>query len=213
MSESSITHRDLMLATLAKAPFSAPGWIYELKYDGFRCLASRHADRVRMLSRNGNDMAERFPEVAAALRSIPVDAVIDGELVICDELGRPQWHRLQKRHVLRRPDRVRHAAAADPACIFAFDLLWLDGEDYRRRPLLERKAALQHVLRNISRVKYAHHFEDYCDDVWTLAVELELEGIVAKDGASIYSAGRTHSWQKIKTSAGALRERLRRPRS
>jgi bifunctional non-homologous end joining protein LigD len=134
----SICHRDLMLATTGKL-FSARGWIYELKHDGFRCLASKIGDRVKLLSRNGNDMTDRFPEVAEALRAIPADLVIDGELVICDEMGCAQWHRLQKRHVVRRADRIREAARLDPACIFAFDLLWLDGQDYRMYPLVIRK--------------------------------------------------------------------------
>jgi hypothetical protein len=68
--EPSIGHKDLMLAIPAKAPFSAQGWVYELKYDGFRCLASKVDERVRLLSRNGNDMADRFPEVAEAMRAI-----------------------------------------------------------------------------------------------------------------------------------------------
>jgi bifunctional non-homologous end joining protein LigD len=75
-----ISHRDLMRPTPAK-PFSAAGWIFELKYDGFRCLALKHGDSGRLLSRNGNDMIDRFPEVAEALRGLPADVVLDGELV------------------------------------------------------------------------------------------------------------------------------------
>jgi bifunctional non-homologous end joining protein LigD len=201
-----------MLATLAKVPFSAQGWIYELKYDGFRCLASKVSERVCLMSRNGNDMADRFPEVVVAMAAIPADVVLDGELVICDELGCSQWSRLQKRHVIRRPDRVRAAAAADPACIFAFDLLWLNGEDYRPYPLVIRKAKLSETLKGSKRIMYASHFENSAAEVWALATKFELEGIVAKDGSSTYSAGRTTHWQKIKTEFGRHRERLRRPR-
>src|SRR5688572_9504945 len=92
-----ITHQDLMLASSAKTPFAYRGWIFELKYDGFRCLATKHGTRVHLESRRGRDMAPSFPEVVEALRAIPHDFVIDGELVICDERGCPQFERLGKR--------------------------------------------------------------------------------------------------------------------
>jgi bifunctional non-homologous end joining protein LigD len=91
-----ITHEHLMLATPAKAPFAAPGWIFELKYDGFRCLTTKRGQRVKLESRRGRDMAASFPEVVEALRAIPHDLVIDGELVICDARGCPQFERLSK---------------------------------------------------------------------------------------------------------------------
>ena len=117
-----ITHADLMLAGACKARFSAPGWIYELKYDGFRCLASKRHDVVRMESRTGRDLSTCFPEVAAVLAAIPHDFTIDSELVILDELGRPVWERLKARHALKNAQRIREAAARDPAVIFAFDV-------------------------------------------------------------------------------------------
>lgn len=200
-----------MLATPGKL-FAAPGWVYELKYDGFRTLASKRAGAIALHSRTGREMAARFPEVVDALRTVGADLVVDGELVICDDMGRPQWRRLQRRNVLRERKRIQSAAAADPACIFAFDLLWLDGEDYRHFPLVIRKAMLARVLRGCDRVKYADHFEGSPAHLWQMAVQLELEGIVAKDGSSVYSPGRTTRWQKVKTDAGAERERQRRPR-
>jgi bifunctional non-homologous end joining protein LigD len=106
---------------------------------------------------------------------------------------------------------VRTAAAQNPACIFAFDLLWLDGQDYRNYPLVIRKAMLHKTLKGSKRIIYAAHFENSPPEVWALATIFELEGIVAKDGSSIYTAGRTTRWQKIKTDLGAERERLRRP--
>ena len=75
------------------------------------------------------------------MRAVERDFMCDGELVVLDEQGRPQWERLKRRHALRHPGGIRHAAAEEPACIFAFDLLWLNGEDYRARTLLDRKWA------------------------------------------------------------------------
>jgi bifunctional non-homologous end joining protein LigD len=128
--------------------------------------------------------------------------------VILDELRCPQWDRLQKRPVIKHPQRIRRASVEDPAAIFCFDLLWLDGADFRKRPLLERKNALHRMLRANRRVRYARHMNDSSADIWQLAVQMELEGIVAKDGTSIYTAGRT---SRIKTDIGAEREKQRRP--
>jgi hypothetical protein len=88
------------------------------------------------------DMSACFPELVDELRANPHDFVCDGELVVLDDVGRPQWDRLKRRHVLRDPRRIARAVVEDPACIFAFDLLWVDGEDFRARPLLDRKWAL-----------------------------------------------------------------------
>ncbi|MGZ5121754.1 MAG: ATP-dependent DNA ligase [Burkholderiales bacterium] len=206
-----ITPRDLMLATPAKVPFSAQGWIFELKYDGFRVLASKKGKRVRLESRNGRDMTAEFPELAAAMRTLRHDVVIDGELVICDDRGCPQFARLGQRARLRRPDRIGVAAAKDPAAIFAFDLLELDGEDYRGYPLVIRKGMLQQAVSGSERIIYAGHFENSAAELWALAKKFKLEGIVAKDGSAAYAAGRSTRWQKIKTQLGAERERKRRP--
>ena len=134
-----------MLATPGKLA-SWKGWLYELKYDGFRCLISKHRNLVRLESRSGRDMSECFPELVEEIRPIRQNFVADAELVVLDEHGRPVWGRLKARHVIRKPERIRQAAAADPAALFAFDLLWLNGADFRARPLLERKAALHRLL-------------------------------------------------------------------
>lgn len=204
-----ICHEDLMLATAAKAPFSAPGWVYELKYDGFRCLVCKRGGVVRLESRNGRDMADAFPELVAEIAPIRGDFVLDCELVILDEQGRPEWDRLHRRHMTRKPERARMAAAEDPAALFAFDLLSLDGADFRPRPLLTRKSALHALVPGNRRIRYAGHFHDDCADLWRMALGLELEGIVAKDAASPYVAGRATTWRKIKTPFGVEREKRR----
>jgi bifunctional non-homologous end joining protein LigD len=206
----SIGHRDLMLATPGKL-FSAKGWIFELKHDGFRCLVTKLGGGVRLESRSGRDMSACFPELVDEIMPIRADFVADAELVVLDEQGRPVWERLTARQAIKNPARIRQAAAEDPAALFAFDLLWLNGADFRPRPLLERKDALYRTLPANRRIRYAAHFADSSKDLWQLAVELELEGIVAKDAASVYTAGRSARWLKIKTDAGAERERQRRP--
>lgn len=200
-----------MLATPGKL-FSAPAWIYELKMDGFRCLISKNRHVARLESRNGNNMADKFPELLADLQAIPHDFVADSELVVLDERGCPQWSRLKKRHAQRSADRVARAAAEDPAALFLFDLLWLNGADLRGRTLLERKAALHGILPGNRRIRYTNHFADSSRELWAMANELELEGVMAKRADSVYAAGRTNSWVKVKTDVGTERERARRPK-
>lgn len=155
----------------------------------FRCLTSKCADVLRLEARNGRDMSACFPELVEAIQAVPHDFVCDGELVVLDEHGRPQWERLKSRHLLRHPGRIRQAAAEEPACIFAFDLLWLNGEDYRPRALLDRKWALYELLGQRGRVRHAGHFAGSSSELWQMAVQLELEGIVAKDASAIYTGG------------------------
>lgn len=203
-------HRDLMLATPGKL-FSAPGWLYELKHDGFRCLVMKRGATVRLESRTGRDMSDRFPELVEEIAPIRHDFVADSELVMLDAEGRADWNRLHDRHRLRDAKRIARAAVADPAAIFAFDLLWLDGADFRPRALLQRKDALHRTLPANRRIRYAAHIPDSCADLWQMAVAMDLEGIVAKRADSAYMAGRSNWWQKVKTEAGAERERARRP--
>jgi ATP-dependent DNA ligase len=153
--------------------------------------------------------------VAQAYPNRPIRLLLgygaDGGLVILDERGCPQWHRLQRRHVIRDALRIRQAAAEDPAAIFCFDLLWLNGADLHKRSLLDRKSALYRTLPANRRVRYAKHINDSCEEVWELAVQIKLEGVVAKDVSSIYTGGRRTRWQKIQTDVGAERETARRP--
>jgi ATP-dependent DNA ligase len=127
-------------------------------------------------------MTAEFPELVAAMRTIQRDLVIDGELAICDDRGCPQFARLGPRARLRRPDRIDEAAAKDPAAIFAFDLLELDGEDYRAYPLVIRKGMLQHALsrsgrifdrssrqRTVSRQDMPVTAQSRCRPLWPLA--------------------------------------------
>jgi bifunctional non-homologous end joining protein LigD len=111
---------------------------------------------------------------------------------------------------LSDPRKIARAAVTDPAVIFTFDLLWLNGADFRTRTLLHRKAALHRTLPANRRIRYASHIVDSCVDIWQLATAMGLEGIVAKRADSIYAAGRSHLWQKVKTDAGAERESNRR---
>jgi len=196
-----ITYLDLAELTSASVPFDRSGWIFELKYDGFRTLAAHRGGRAELVNRRGNDFADRFPEISAELLELP-NVVLDGELVILDAAGRPQFDRLSKRSRRTRRFSIDHAARADPACIFAFDILELDGKDLRQEPLVERKGALHSVLGDTQRIRYTGHIDEEGASLFKVANQLRLEGIVGKRAYAAYPRGRSSDWVKIKTAYG-----------
>ena len=107
-------YRDLAAPSLVKAPFTRQGWILELKYDGFRVLAGKHRDKITLVSRRGTNLLPSYPEIGECLKALP-DLALDGELVILDEQGRPQFERLRRRLALKRPDTIAHASGTEPA--------------------------------------------------------------------------------------------------
>src|SRR3954466_6799885 len=145
-----ITHRDLTAPTNKAKPFNDPAWIWELKHDGYRALLIKDRERLNLFSRRGNDLLSFFPEIAADLRKLP-DIAIDGELVMLDEKGKPEFHKLRGRCAIRDPGSITKAAISRPAAVFAFDVLQLRGKDLRELPLLKRKTALQKELTRTER--------------------------------------------------------------
>src|SRR5881392_1778957 len=138
------------LPSPAKAPTSGPGWIHEIKHDGFRILARRDSAGARLITRAGNDFSSRFPFIAMAVGKLPVrSCLIDGEAIVCDENG------LAVFELIRR----RGALATAVHC--AFDLLELDGDDLRRQPIEKRKRLLAELL-NCSQLSIVlnEHFEE-----------------------------------------------------
>ncbi|PYN72278.1 MAG: DNA ligase [Candidatus Rokuibacteriota bacterium] len=188
-----------MLATLSEEPFSNPGWLFEIKYDGVRVLAWRENDRVELRGRSGQDFAGRYPEVTAALRALPLDRFcLDAEVVALDETGRASFQLLQARMGLTRPADVEHARGAVPVSAVVFDVLALDGRDVRRLPLEARKECLKLLLPPRGFVHYGDHVVGHGIEFLDAACEQRLEGIVAKKLGSAYVAKRSRDWLKIK---------------
>ncbi len=188
-----------MLAETREAPFTKPGWVFELKLDGYRILASREGGEARLLTRNGNDASRTFPEVARAVAALPYQhLVLDGEVVVLDAQGHPNFGLLQKRGKLTRPTDVRRAVVELPVTYFVFDLLGFEDYDLRPLPLTERKRLLQMVLPPLGALRYLDHFEKDGDAVYQQVTARRLEGIVAKRGDSPYRAGRSPAWLKIR---------------
>src|SRR4051812_6280644 len=180
-----ITHLDLALPTKRAKPFNNPNWVYQLKHDGYRALTIKSGDELRLLSRRGNDLLHWFPELAAELATLP-DIVIDGELVMLDQRGHSEFHRLRGRCAMRDPIRIQHAGKTTPAAIFAFDVLVLRGKDMRTLPLLKRKADLKVELKRVKRICYCRHIGENGERLFLEADRLGLEGIIAKKADSPY---------------------------
>jgi bifunctional non-homologous end joining protein LigD len=191
---------DLMLATLHPRPFSDPDWLFEIKYDGFRCLILKAGARVDLLSRNGNSFNGSFPEVVEAVSRVPGDFAWDAELTVDDATGRPSFERLQRRAVTRTARNVRAAAKADPARLYIFDALSIGGEDLRGLWLLERKERLRDSFDDTRTLIYASGVRGAGEFVFGQAQSLDLEGMVAKRLDSTYRRGRSRDWLKIKYS-------------
>jgi bifunctional non-homologous end joining protein LigD len=187
-----------MLAQTTEQPFTRPGWIFELKYDGYRLLAAKRGAKVFLRYRNGLDATALFPEVRRALEHMPFQhGVLDGEVVVLGEGGRPSFAGLQQRALLQRPHDIDRAAVRLPATLFCFDLLALEGLDLRRLPLRTRKDALAHLLPQVGPVRYSDHIEERGEAFYAEVERLGLEGIVAKNADSVYVPRRSPDWQKI----------------
>ena len=189
----------LMLAETRDEPFSGDDWLFELKHDGFRLLAARDGDDVRLVYRRGNDATHVFPELARALRALPFpDLVMDGEVVVLDESGRPTFQGMQKRVQLVRRTDLERAAIDRPATLFAFDLLGFEGLDLRRLPLVVRKQVLSGLLPAAGPILYADHVMGQGEAFYEEVRKLGLEGIMAKRADSPYVGGRSPHWVKLR---------------
>jgi bifunctional non-homologous end joining protein LigD len=189
----------LMLAETREKPFTKPGWIWELKYDGYRVLAEREGGQIRLFYRHGMDATAIFPDLSRALKALPFDRfVLDGEIVILDEKGRPSFGRLQKRALLSRPADVERATVELPATLFAFDLLGFDEFDLRKLPLSERKRLLAKLVPRAGPLRYADHVEEKGEELLAGVRAMGLEGIVGKKADSPYRSGRTADWVKVR---------------
>jgi bifunctional non-homologous end joining protein LigD len=194
-----VREQAFMLATLADRPFSDPRWLFEVKYDGVRVLASRQGDAVVLRGRSGQIVTTRYPEVASALSGLVMDRfLIDGEIVAPDDEGKPSFQRLQARMGLTAPGDVARAAAVVPVTGIFFDCLALDGHDLRRLPLTERKACLARLLPPLGPVRYGDHVVGDGEAFFAAAAAAHLEGIVAKRSDGGYVGGRSPDWIKIK---------------
>ncbi len=194
----------VMLAEPRDEAFTEEGWIFELKMDGYRLLASKLNGEALLMTRKGNDYTAVFPEIARAIRALPFDRfVIDGEVVVLDAAGIPRFSLLQKRGMLSNEHDIKRGAVELPTTFYAFDLLGLEQFDLRDLPLIRRKAILREVVPEVGPVRYLDHIETEGEAMLEHVTKMGLEGIVAKKADTPYKATRTPVWFKIKADRTA----------
>ncbi|SOC80472.1 bifunctional non-homologous end joining protein LigD [Salinimicrobium sediminis] len=178
-----------MLATKAPEIFNKANWIYELKWDGYRAIANIQQGKVDLYSRNGISFKAKFKEIYEQLKNIPHDVILDGEIVALDKEGKPEFQKLQN-YQNDPSGELRY---------YVFDLLYLNGHNIMDQPLTERKSLLPQVIEDIPQVYYCDHVESMGKAFFEQAVEMGMEGVIAKKADSKYSPGtRSDKWLKIK---------------
>ena len=172
--------------TVASKPPSGPGWAHELKHDGYRLQIHMRDGRVRLYTMNGADWTARYPLIARETLGIPGSLILDAEVVCLNKDGVPDFDALH--------DRTNDHIAV--AC--AFDLLMRNEKDLRKRPYIERKAALRRLLPEDSAIQYVEHALGHGEKLFKAACKLGLEGIVSKKLDAPYRSGKTKAWIKVK---------------
>ncbi len=165
------------------------GWLHELKHDGYRVLALKDGERVRLWSRNGRDWSAEFVAITAAMCALPFKRVmLDGEAVTHCLEGLPDFHRLMSRD------------GQATACLYAFDLIWLEAQDLRGVELIGRRRMLQKALKKAGpALRFSEHLEGVAGEaMFRHACALGLEGIVSKRVTSRYKSGACIAWVKVK---------------
>ncbi len=189
-----------MLASLPEGSFSKAGWIYEPKMDGMRAIAIVKDGSCQLVSRRALPISNQYPSLAEEIRKLTIcDAIIDGEIIALNELGRPSFQHLQQRMNLIRQADINRAEQAVPAYYFVFDLVYAAGYDLCGMKLSERKAILKEVLQQSDKVRHLTHFTDDGVAAYEVCVDNGFEGIVAKRLESPYEPGRRSAyWTKVK---------------
>src|SRR5262245_3295218 len=187
-----------MLATTGE-PFDREGWLFEIKYDGYRLFAAKQGKAVALVTRNGVSLTDQFPELVYAVSHLPVEELlIDGEVVVHNAEGRPSFGALQERLSLPSEHEVARAARYASATYYAFDLLRAAGYDLTTAPLLLRKQWLGNLLPTAGPVRYSDHVLKRGRDTYQAAIKLGLEGVVGKRADSRYLPGRSNDWVKVR---------------
>jgi len=188
-----------MLAESIEKPFDDKDWLFEIKWDGYRAIAFVESGKVRLVSRNQNELTGRYPELKDMPDFIKAKtAILDGEVVALDADGRASFSLMQQRTGFRPGGKKAVAKADVPVLYYAFDLIYLDGYDWRRVNLEDRKKKLREILKPGDSLRYSDHYEAQGKALFEIARDKKLEGILAKRRASCYEERRSREWLKIK---------------
>ena len=188
-----------MKAALTERPPRGADWLFEVKWDGVRAIATIDHEEMRLQSRTGTRCERQYPELAVMPHQIAAEqAVLDGEIAVLDEKGISRFHLIQPRIANSDPNSVAHLARSTPVVYFAFDLLYLNGSDLRNVPLVERRKLLEHVITPSEVLRVSEVFPGAGEEMLEAAREHGLEGLIAKHAASRYESKRSREWLKIK---------------
>ncbi len=193
-----------MLATAIEKPFDDPAWLFEVKWDGYRAVSFIENGKVRLVSRNQNDLTGRYPLHALPEFIRAKTAILDGEVVALDEKGRSSFSLMQQRTGIRSGGKRAAPRSEVPVIYYVFDLIYLDGYDLRRVSLEERKKALAGIITTSEILRYSDHYPgNQGVALFEAAKKQSLEGILAKRGGSCYEERRSREWLKIKVTQTA----------
>jgi bifunctional non-homologous end joining protein LigD len=185
------------LAKLGDKAFSDPNWLFEIKWDGIRTIAFIQNGKVRLFARSQRDVTAEYPEFQDLAKHVRAGtAILDGEIVTLDANGRSDFQKLQNRFGVSKPS--PKLIQSVPLTYYVFDLLYCNGFDLRKSPLLQRKELLRQVLLPNQRIRYSEHQLEKGKELFEAAKDQGLEGIVAKQIESSYTGNRTPLWIKLK---------------
>jgi bifunctional non-homologous end joining protein LigD len=188
-----------MMASISDRPPRGNDWLFEIKWDGVRGLCFIENGELWILTRNGNRCERQYPELSVLPHYVKADqAILDGEIAVLDERGVSSFPLIQPRIMNQDPNSVSHMARKTPVHLFLFDLLWLDGEDWRPRPLVERRKKLAEIVTEQPLIKVSNTFHGSGEEILEAARQYGLEGIIAKRANSVYEPKRSRDWVKIK---------------
>ena len=187
----------MALAQLSGEVFANPEWLFEIKWDGERALAFIQGGEVEFRSRSGRNITPEYPELKSVVKQLNARrAIVDGEIVALDSEGRSDFAKIQPRFGVSNPP--ASLQQKNPVTYYLFDLLYRDGFDLRNSPLEKRKELLQKLLRPSDKIRYSDHVVEKGTELFEIAKERRLEGIIAKRRDSPYIGKRTSSWLKFK---------------
>ncbi len=188
-----------MLAKLSTLPPDESQWAFEVKWDGVRAITHSEPGRLRLLSRNGNDVTAAYPELRPLNRALGSHrALLDGEIVAFDAAGRPSFQALQPRMHLRSDAAVKRQAGSAPVTYMIFDLLWLDGHSLMELPYTERRSRLAQLGLSAKRWQVPESFVGEGTELLAATRERGIEGVVGKRLGARYVTGRSSTWIKVK---------------
>jgi bifunctional non-homologous end joining protein LigD len=190
-------HISVALAQISEKPFSDPGWLFEIKWDGERALAYLRDGHVELRARSDRNITSEYPELKNIVKQLNArQAVVDGEIVVLDEEGRSDFTRIQPRFGVASPP--QSLQQKNPVTFYLYDLVYCDGYDLRNVALETRKNLLRELLRPSDTIRYSDHVVETGVELYEVAKQRDLEGIIAKRRDSLYLGKRSSEWLKFK---------------